>query len=675
MMKILVSNKIIKIVLSCFYILFLIFFNSVDCRSQTNKIIDSLNNIITSSDENLLSIDKKEDIYNQIADIYKNISPEKSIEFYNKSLEIAIEQNDYQKQAEILKNIGSVYLLKLINYNKALEFYNKSLIISKNANDTNAMAACYNNIGVTYNRMGQYDKAIENQLFQLKINEKSGNKKGIAISNSNIGNIYNSMDENDKALEYYQNSLLISNEINDTNAIANALINIGVIYQEIDSNDIALEYHYQALKLKRILNDKINVANTLSNIGLIDLKFKQIEQAFNYFSQAFEIYEEIKFNYGVSLSLLNIGSVYAEQKQINKAKSSFFDALKIAKEIEAKPLIQNIYYNLFILFQDNKIYKEALDYRILYSQVKDSLYTIEIHKQIAELQTKYETEKKENEINNLTKEKEIRGLKINQQESKIVQQRIQTYSLIFLLFLLGVSAYLLFGRYKLRQKNFQNELEKNNLLIEQKLLRTQMNPHFIFNSLNSIQSFISENEAFLAESYLSKFAHLMRSILDNSRMEFIKIDDDISTLRLYMELEKLRFNNKFDFNIIVDPQIIADFTLIPPMLIQPFVENAILHGIMYKETKGFIEVIFKLMDNTICCIVIDDGVGREIAMEKKKKNSSKRKSHGLQVTKERLELLNEKRKTNISIKIIDLKDETGKAAGTQAEIIIPFEES
>ena len=202
-----------------------------------------------------------------------------------------------------------------------------------------------------------------------------------------------------------------------------------------------------------------------------------------------------------------------------------------------------------------------------------------------------------------------------------------------------------------------------------------MNPHFIFNSLNSIQSFISENEAFLAESYLSKFAHLMRNILDNSRMEFIPIENDISTLQLYMELEKLRFHNKFDFNFFVDPKIVTDFTLVPPMLIQPFVENAIIHGIMHKETKGFIEVIFKLMDNAICCIVKDDGVGREIAMEKKKKNSSKRKSHGLQVTKERLELLNEKRKTNISIKIIDLKDGSGIATGTQAEVIIPFEES
>ncbi len=673
MMKILVPNKIKHIVFSCFYILFLILFNSVDCGSQTNKIIDSLTNIINTDDK--ISVSEKEKIYNQIAQIYKDISPEKSIEFYNKSLEIAIEQNDLQKQAEVLKKIGTVYLIKLVNYNKALEFYNKALEICKKANDKNVMAACYNNIGVTYNRMGQYDKAIENQLYQLKINEQSGNKKGIAISNSNIGNIYNSLNENDKALEYYQNSLKMSNEINDTNAIANALMNIGVIYQEIDSNTISLEYHYRALNLKRILNDKANVANTLSNIGLIYLNIRQVEQAFDNFSQALEIYREIKNNFGISLSLLNIGSVYVKQNQIKKAKSSFFDALSIAKEIESKPLIQNIYYHLFTLYQDNNTYKEALDYHILYSQVKDSLYTTEIHKQIAELQTKYETEKKENEINNLTKEKEIRGLKISQQESKITQQRIQTYSLIFLLFLLGFSAYLFFTRYKLRQKNFQNELEKNNLKIEQKLLRTQMNPHFIFNSLNSIQSFISENEAFLAESYLSKFARLMRSILDNSRMEFIPIEDDISTLRLYMELEKLRFNNKFDFNIIVDPKIVTDFTLIPPMLIQPFVENAILHGIMYKETKGSIEVIFRQMEHTISCMVKDDGVGREIAMEKKKKNSSKRKSHGLQVTKERLELLNEKRKTNISIKIIDLKDDTGIAMGTQAEVIIPFEES
>ena len=206
-----------------------------------------------------------------------------------------------------------------------------------------------------------------------------------------------------------------------------------------------------------------------------------------------------------------------------------------------------------------------------------------------------------------------------------------------------VLAVLLFNRYKLKQKQVRIELEKKNIDIEQRLLRTQMNPHFIFNSLNSINSFITDNNSDSAQSFLSKFARLMRYILDNSRKSFVPVEDEIATLQLNMELEQLRFDNKFDFEIEVDEDIDPEFTYIPPMLIQPFVENAILHGLAGKKERGLIRVGFSANKELMHCFVEDNGIGREEAMEiKKKSGKATHRSLGMQVTKERLEILNEK---------------------------------
>ncbi len=136
-----------------------------------------------------------------------------------------------------------------------------------------------------------------------------------------------------------------------------------------------------------------------------------------------------------------------------------------------------------------------------------------------------------------------------------------------------------------------------------------MNPHFIFNSMNSIQSYISGNDSFTAMTYLSKFAQLMRFILENSRKSMVSLEDEISTLTLYMELEKIRFKDKFEFDLKVDPKIIKDSVFVPPMLIQPFVENAIKHGFKNIESKGLLTVDFQLEIGSMKCTITDDGIG------------------------------------------------------------------
>ncbi|NJK85186.1 MAG: histidine kinase [Bacteroidales bacterium] len=210
------------------------------------------------------------------------------------------------------------------------------------------------------------------------------------------------------------------------------------------------------------------------------------------------------------------------------------------------------------------------------------------------------------------------------------------------------------------------EMEKNIIHLEQEAARLQMNPHFIFNSLNSIQGFISINDAVQAKNYLSKFAKLMRLILENSREEFIPLQNEVDILRNYLELEKLSASHSFDFLIGISEEIDASHIMIPPMMIQPFVENAIIHGVKKKEGKGRIQIHFSLKgERVLLCEVTDDGVGRERSISANKTH----KSTGIAVTRQRLEQYKIQTGVNTGIEIIDLKD----PCGTTVLLLLPYE--
>ncbi len=240
----------------------------------------------------------------------------------------------------------------------------------------------------------------------------------------------------------------------------------------------------------------------------------------------------------------------------------------------------------------------------------------------------------------------------------------------FLILILWVS---IFYRLKTIRKKHEREkklleIEKRYFDLEQKALRLQMNPHFIFNTLNSIQSFVITSETEKAINYLAKFAKLMRLMLLNSRESFISIKDELEALTHYMDIERLRFDNKFDYNIEIGSDIDDEFLGIPPMILQPYVENAILHGIMHKKSRGNIDIKIKLLGDIIFCSIEDDGIGRNLAMKHKEKEGLGRKSKGMLITKERLEILNKQNKEKISVNVIDITDDLGKGKGTRVEI-------
>jgi len=216
------------------------------------------------------------------------------------------------------------------------------------------------------------------------------------------------------------------------------------------------------------------------------------------------------------------------------------------------------------------------------------------------------------------------------------------------------------------------EIEKQKFDLEQKALRLQMNPHFIFNSLNSIQSYILSHDAEKAVQYLGKFSQLMRLILTHSAHKFISLKDELLAVSYYLDLEKLRFEDKFDYSVNVDENIDEEFIEIPPMIIQPYIENAIIHGLLHKPTKGKIDIDFKLMGNRVICTVVDNGIGREKSLELEKQSGLKRKARGMLITKARLEILNRQSEDEFSVRVFDLKDDKGNPAGTKVEIVIHY---
>jgi LytS/YehU family sensor histidine kinase len=222
------------------------------------------------------------------------------------------------------------------------------------------------------------------------------------------------------------------------------------------------------------------------------------------------------------------------------------------------------------------------------------------------------------------------------------------------------------------EQKLQSDFREHTMSLEMKALRSQMNPHFIYNSLNSIRLFVMQNQNEDAEKYLVQFSRLMRLILDNSRQEWVSLQSELDLLRLYMELEQLRFDHKFDFYISVDEVLQAEQLFLPPMLIQPYVENAILHGIRHKTGKGHLMIRISSQNKQLLCEVEDDGVGRAKAAELKSKSVTTHKSIGTQVTEERIHLLKNAEGVAASIRFEDKINEQGQSTGTRVVLSLPL---
>jgi hypothetical protein len=356
--------------------------------------------------------------------------------------------------------------------------------------------------------------------------------------------------------------------------------------------------------------------------------------------------------------------IYIKQYKFDEAEKSLNKALSYYKSINSKLPLMEAYNAFTALYTAKKDYKKALDFFRLYVANKDSILNDNNKKEIMQSSLQYEYEKK----SAVAKVEQEKKEAIQHEELQKRDAQIKLYiALCILILILFVAAFL---QMRNRRRTEKLKLENSLIELEQKALRLQMNPHFIFNALNSIQGFITENNSASAKKYLSKFARLMRLIMENSALKTVSLQNEIDVLNDYLELTSLRFPGKFSFRIEVDEDIDASNAEIPPMLLQPFVENAVLHGIAAKESEGMIRIHFHKKNALIECTIEDNGIGRQKAMESKLHGH---KSTGMLVTEERLKAFSEASDVKANLQIIDLFDNFGNAGGTKVILEIPMQ--
>ena len=242
-------------------------------------------------------------------------------------------------------------------------------------------------------------------------------------------------------------------------------------------------------------------------------------------------------------------------------------------------------------------------------------------------------------------------------------------SIIFI----GIIVFLI-GKSVLNNIKRKESMQKDVLMYRQQALRKQMNPHFIFNSLNSIQHFILQNDKKMSNKYLNRFSKLIRIVLENSQKNTISIDDELAAIELYLEIESLRFKDKFTYSININNEIDTASSQIPPLLLQPFLENSIWHGLMNinDEREGELKFEMNKVEDTILCIIEDNGVGRYKAKEIKDRSKRVHKSLASEITNERVELFNYENNKKITMRYVDKYNSDNIATGTKVEITIPI---
>jgi LytS/YehU family sensor histidine kinase len=354
------------------------------------------------------------------------------------------------------------------------------------------------------------------------------------------------------------------------------------------------------------------------------------------------------------------------QKDILNALTYQYRAIKISKQADDIAEKAEEWNNLDLIYEKEKKYDSALYAYRKFWEADDSLHNIEKSKELTRKTMQYDFDKKETLLKSeQDKTQALAIAEINRQ--KVVRNASAGGTGILLL--ASITSFIFYKRRR-DAKQQQKEAEFNAQVsdTEMKALRAQMNPHFIFNSLNSISDYISKNNLRAADNYLTKFAKLMRSILENSEQKEVPLSEDLKALELYMQLESLRLNNKFAYEIKVDENIDKENTMIPPLILQPFVENSIWHGIAKKNGNGKILVHIEKEGEMINCIVEDDGIGREkSAAAKTEEAASFKKSLGMKITKSRIDIINKIKKTNASVDLSDLSQ------GVRAEVKLPLQ--
>ena len=542
-----------------------------------------------------------------------------AISYYDKGLNYC-KENKLELAGDGLADLGRLYS-RTGATQKGLEYLYTCLQLRQLLKDSSGIARTYQLISLCFYDRLDYAKVNFYSSRALRIYEMLHDPEGTAECMESLALACMERKEYEKAFVYLKRSEQIRKDHNLYSGMAEARIStdLGLYYDYKGNNDSALYYYRNALEIDKEHGYKRQMAVALNNIGQLLLLMNKLDEAETYLGDAYNAAREV---------------------------SSFTD----------------MYYastNMSILYGKKGNFENAYKCLIGVGFLKDSIINRERMKAVEELNTKYQTKEMADKNAMLQKENDLQSLRLR-------QDRIMMYGGGLGVFLLVVIAVLLLRQNKLLRSQQRIELAH-------KQLYAQMNPHFIFNCLSSIQHFILTNDNDNANTYLTNFSSLMRQTLENSKSSTITLREELKYLQNYLMMEHLRFGNKFTYTIEHEEGLATNTVELPPMMVQPFAENAIKHGLAhFKHNEGRLSIRFYKKEGALYCEIEDNGIGRKQSQHLKEKINPAYNSQGMAVTMERMELVSKINRADQSITIID-KEENGKATGTLVIIKFPIE--
>ncbi|MUV03655.1 tetratricopeptide repeat protein [Flavobacterium rakeshii] len=631
-----------------------------------NRVLDSLLNQLDKA-----STDKqKAELLNAVSSEYVENNPELMMQYAQKALKLSKQKNFRKDEGEAWFNLGNANIM-LSRYTEALKSFTNAQDIFEQLLPEAAdkkdeikanLAKTYGSIGIVCSEQNNYAGSLEYYFKALKLYKEAKQQEIVLRLYNNIGIVYKAQKEYDKALEYFNKALAIQKEIGDSSS-AITITNIGNIYLLENKPEQALASFQEALAIFNEHENKRGLGELYNAMGQYYEKTGKYVRAEENYYKGLNVFEDVSEKYGASASLAYLGDLYAKQGNDTKALEYLGKSSVYAEEIGVLEQVKSSEKSISELYEKKGDYKQALIHYKKFEKAKDSINNAENIKNMVREEMNYEMERKAE----MQKAEADKKQAIYNEEVKRHNQQM-FFVVLFILLLFGI-AFLVSNRRQLKKTlTLQKELAE----YEQKALHLQMNPHFVFNCLGSISSFIVQNGTDSAIKYLSKFSKLMRLTLEYSKESLIPIDSEIEGLRNYLELEQLRFNNLFEFTITKDPDIEDDMA-IPPLLLQPFVENAILHGLVPKKEKGVIKVDFALDGEKLICTVTDNGIGFTKSKEMKVNSVTVHKSMALEITRKRLEVIQAFTSKTSKVEIEDMMTSEGQSGGTRIVLNLPIQ--
>ncbi|WP_452232470.1 tetratricopeptide repeat-containing sensor histidine kinase [Lacinutrix sp. MEBiC02595] len=651
--------------------LFIILFVFQYSFSQ-QKVMDSLEQVLSKMEGDSLKYQESVKLVNfysgRDSDVHLNLLRK----FYNQSLE----DKDEIRQGKWI-NEKVLYYIVQGNLDSAMVLSERALKMGKRLENQELIRSSKSSLGAVYRTMGESLKAIELYNQMLKDDEVRGKEE----EKEHLTTIYRLSGAYYNIAEYNKSFDLVASLYNkpkvkkDPEFLSKVYLQMAMNKYQLDENNAALQYAKEAESIAEKTSLKSNIYNVFSALYTDAEDYKKANE---YQLKALAISEELGDQVRIIINKQNIAnnSVFIEDYDLGEQQLKEVETILSTMKYPNWHNIAVNYEMLSYLYEKKTDYKKALVYAKKRADVHDSVLGIEKKKAISEIEIKYDTEK-------VKREKEVAEKQVVITKLESQRNRNLFIGALAVAGLLLLASVFYFSRLKAKKKAELVTIElketQKRLAIEKqyrdselKALKAQMNPHFIFNALNSIQDYIVLNKKNLASDYLGKFADLIRNYLHFSDTGFISILDEVHNLNLYLELEKLRFEEKLEYTFQVDEAANSEDIHIPTMLIQPYVENALKHGLLHKKDNRKLKIsIGKPSDKTIECSIEDNGIGREKSKEITSKRESHHKSFALKATTERLDLLNYGREKKIGVAIIDLH-ENNCATGTKVILRIPI---